>query len=204
MLLDMSKHVIVRLTEEQRSRLLGLIHTGEAPARTQTRARILLKADAAGPDPWPDERIADALDVSRMTVQRVRQQFAAEGLDATLHRKRPTGRQYRSQGQAQTDEAVAGACLCSKGTVGNVRRRFIAEGLDAALKDKPLPGAKPKITGEVEAHLITLCCSDPPQGEARWTLRLLADRLVELGLLESITPAAIHGRLKKTNLSLGR
>ena len=155
MLLDMSKHVIVRLTEEQRSRLLGLIHTGEAPARTQTRARILLHTD-------------------------------------------------RSQGQAQTDEAVAGASLCSKGTVGNVRRRFIAEGLDAALKDKPLPGAKPKITGEVEAHLITLCCSDPPQGEARWTLRLLADRLVEMGLLESITPAAIHGRLKKTNLSLGR
>ena len=155
MLLDMSKHVIVRLTEEQRSRLLGLIHTGEAPARTQTRARILLHTD-------------------------------------------------RSQGQAQTDEAVAGACLCSKGTVGNVRRRFIAEGLDAALKDKPLPGAKPKITGEVEAHLITLCCSDPPQGEARWTLRLLADRLVEMGLLESITPAAVHGRLKKTNLSLGR
>ena len=151
MLLDMSKHVTVRLTEEQRSRLLGLIHAGDAPARTQTRARVLLHTD-------------------------------------------------RNQGLAQTDEAVAASCLCSKCTVGNVRRRFIAEGLDAALKDKPLPGAKPKITGAVEAHLVTLCCSDPPQGQARWTLRLLADRLVELGLLESITPAAVHGRLKKTNL----
>jgi len=100
----------------------------------------------------------------------------------------------RSQGQAHPDEAVA-ACLCSKGNV----RRFAAEGLDAALTDRPLPGAKPKITGEVEAHLVTLACSDPPQGEARWTLRLPADRLVSLGLLDSITPAAVHGRLKKTN-----
>ena len=150
----MSKHVTVQLTEEQRSRLLGLIHAGDAPARTQTRARILLHTD-------------------------------------------------RSQGQAHKDEAVAAACLCSKGTVGNIRRRFAAEGLDAALTDRPLPGAKPKITGEVEAHLVTLACSDPPQGEARWTLRRLADRLVALGLLESITPAAVHGRLKKTSLSPG-
>jgi len=151
----MSKHVTVRLTQEQRSHLRGLIHAGDSPARTQTRARILLHTD-------------------------------------------------RSQGQAQTDQAVAAACLCSQGTVGNVRRRFATEGLDAALTDRPLPGAKPKITGEVEAHLVTLACSDPPLGEARWTLRLLADRLVCLGLLESITPAAVHGRLKKTNSSPGR
>ena len=155
MLLDMSKHVTVQLTEEQRSRLLGLIHAGDAPARTQTRARVLLHTD-------------------------------------------------RSQGQLHKDEAVAAACLCSKGTVGNIRRRFAAEGLDAALKDRPLPGAKPKITGAVEAHLVSLACSDPPAGEARWTLRLLADRLVALGLLDSITPAAVHGRLKKTNSSPGR
>ena len=155
MLLGMSKHVTVQLTEEQRAHLHGVIRAGSAPARTQTRARLLLHTD-------------------------------------------------RSQGQALPDAAVAAAVLCSQGTVGNVRRRFAAEGLEAALRDRPLPGAKPKITGAVEAHLITLCCSDPPEGAARWTLRLLADRLVELGLLESITPAAVHGRLKKTNSSLGR
>lgn len=110
----------------------------------------------------------------------------------------------RSSGQALTDEAVAAACLCNKNTVGNVRRRCVAAGLNAALRDKPLPGAKPKITGDIEAQLITLACSDPPPGQARWTLKLLAGRLVELGLLKSITAAAVHGRLKKMNLSPGR
>jgi len=63
----------------------------------QRRAHILLKTDADGADAWTDERIAEALDTTRMTVSRVRPQFVAEGLDATLHRKRPTGRQYRNE-----------------------------------------------------------------------------------------------------------
>lgn len=87
-----------------------MVGTGEHPALTTRRARILLKADADGPDAWTDEPIAEALDTNRMTVVRVRQQFAAEGLDVTLHRKKPAGRQYRKLDGAQEAQLVAIAC----------------------------------------------------------------------------------------------
>jgi putative transposase len=99
--------------------------------------------------------------------------------------------------------AIVRALMCSPGTVCNVRHRYLSGGLRAALYDKPRPGGKPKITGEVEAHLIALACSDPPAGRARWTLRLLADRLVELELIESISHVAVGEVLKKTNSSPG-
>ena len=147
--------VVVRLTADQRRTLEQVVHTGTHPAHATRRARILLKADAAGPDAWPDERIADALDTTRMTVMRVRQQFAADGLDATLHRKRPTGRQYR------------------------------------------------KLDGQQEAKLVALACSEAPDGRARWTMRLLADKLVELEVVESIDPATVWRTLKKMRSSRG-
>jgi len=62
----------------------------------------------------------------------------------------------------------------------------------------------PKITGDIEAKLITLACSDPPEGRGRWTLRLLADTMVQLGYIESITNVAVYHRLKKTRLNHGR
>src|SRR5688500_11338120 len=99
--------VVVRLTTDQRQTLEKLVHTGEQPAHLTRRARILLKADADGPDGWPDERIADALDVCRMTVARVRQQFAADGLDATLHKRKAAGRQYRKLDGEQEARLVA-------------------------------------------------------------------------------------------------
>jgi len=89
------RKVVVRLTPEQRLTLEQFVHTGTRPAALRRRAHILLKADADGLGAWPDGRIAEALDTTRMTVSRVRQQFARQGLDSTLHRKRPTGRQYR-------------------------------------------------------------------------------------------------------------
>ena len=146
---------VVRLTPDERQLLTELATTGKRAAAAITRARILLKADAAGPDSWPDERIAEALDVSRMTVQRVRRQFAREGLDATLHRKKPTGRQYR------------------------------------------------KLDGAQEARLVAIACSEPPAGRARWTMRLLADRLVELEVVASIDPATVCRTLQKTASSRG-
>ena len=85
-----------------------------------------------------------------------------------------------------------------------MKRRYQKGGLEHGLYDRPRPGAKPKIDGEVEAHLIALVCSDPPEGQVRWTLRLLADKLVELELVESISHVAIGDALKKTNLSLGK
>lgn len=150
-----AKKVVVRLTADQRQALVGLIHGGIHSAHTLNRARILLKTDADGPDAWTDQRIAQALDIHRMTVARVRRQFAEEGLDATLHKKKPTGRQYR------------------------------------------------KLDGEQEARLVRLACSEPPPGHARWTLRLLADKLVELHVVDSIHPSTVCRTLKKTISSPG-
>jgi transposase len=150
-----SHKVAIRLTDSQRQILERYIKTGTHPSRLRIRAQILLKADEAGPDAWTDEQIAEHLETSRMTVQRVRQQFAAEGLDATLHRKKPTGRQYR------------------------------------------------KLDGQQEARLIAVACSPAPEGRARWTMKLLADRLVEMEVVESIDAATIWRTLKKTNSSRG-
>lgn len=110
----------------------------------------------------------------------------------------------RSQGKKRTIEEVVEAAMVSQGTVSNTKKRYFTGGLQAALYDKPRPGAKPKITGEVEAHLIALVCSEPPEDRERWTLRLLADELVALELVESISHVAVRDVLKKTNLSLGK
>ena len=110
----------------------------------------------------------------------------------------------RSQGHKMKLNEVADTMLTSIGTVSNVKRRYLKGGLERGLRDRPRPGAKPKIDGEVEAHLIALVCSDPPKGRVRWTLRLLADKLVELELVETISHVAIGDALKKTNLSLGK
>jgi len=104
-----------------------------------------------------------------------------------------------SQGKHWTDEAIAAALLCSQKTVVNVRQRYVEAGLEAALYDKPRPGQPPKLTGEVEAHLTLLACSDPPEGYGRWTMRLLADKLVELEIVEEISHVAVWERLKKMN-----
>ena len=110
----------------------------------------------------------------------------------------------RSQGEKRKLQEVADAMLTSMGTISNVKRRYLVGGLEHGLYERLRPGAVPKITGEVEAHLIALVCSDPPEGQARWTLRLLADKLVELELVETISHVAVGNVLKKTNLSLGR
>jgi transposase len=109
----------------------------------------------------------------------------------------------QSSGEHRTDRQIAEAVRVCPLTVSRVRHRFLEEGLDVALTEKPRPGHPPKITGEVEAQLITLACSDPPEGQARWTLRLLADRLVELECVSSLSHVAVGNALKKTNSSLG-
>ena len=110
----------------------------------------------------------------------------------------------RSQGEKRKLQDIADTMLTSIGTVSNVKRRYLKGDLDHGLYDRPRPGAKPKIDGEVEAHLIALVCSDPPTGYERWTLRLLADKLVELELVESLSHVAVRDALKKTNSSLGK
>ena len=84
-------------------------------------------------------------------------------------------------------------------TIERVRKRFVEEGLEAALKYRPGGGRKRKLDGEVEAHLIALRCSEAPKGKARWTLRLLADRMVELNYVEQLSHESVRQVLKKTN-----
>lgn len=110
----------------------------------------------------------------------------------------------RSQGEKRTIAQVMEAAMVSQGTVSNLKKRYFDDGLDRALNELPRPGAKPKIDGEVEAHLVALACSDPPEGYDHWTLRLLADRLVSLEVIDSISHVAVGDALKKMNLSPGR
>jgi hypothetical protein len=106
---------------------------------------------------------------------------------------------------AYTDLAIADALGMHVNTVARVRRRFVLEGEAPALGRKPrlAPPVPPKIDGRVEAHLIAICCSDPPQGRARWTLTLLAAELKARRLVTSISAEAVRGALKKTSCSLG-
>lgn len=108
-----------------------------------------------------------------------------------------------SQKKQKRTEEIASALMCSLPTITNIRKKFVEGGLENALYDKPRPGAIPKITGEIEAQLTLLACSTPPEGRSRWTLQLLADKLVELKLVDSISDVAVMHRLKKMNLSLG-
>jgi transposase len=147
---------VVRLTAGHRRLLEQMVSSGKHPARVLTRARVLLKADAGTGGPgWEDAAIAEALDCGERTVARVRQKYAAGGLDAALYAKKPTGRQYR------------------------------------------------KLDGKQEAKLVALACSPAPDGRGRWTMKLLADRLVELQVVEGIDPATVWRTLKKILSSRG-
>jgi transposase len=95
-----------------------------------------------------------------------------------------------------TYSAIAGVLNTTSEGVGVICHKYVEEGLHWALYDKPRPGATPKITGEVEAKLVPLACSDPPAGRKRWTLRLLAEQMVELGYIDSISNVAVYKRLK--------
>ena len=102
---------------------------------------------------------------------------------------------------SQTDEQIAQALGISTSTVARVRGRFVQEGLSSALNEKPRPGQPSKLTGKQEAKLIAIACSTPPEGYARWSLRLLADKVVELNIIDSISYKTVGEVLKKVNSS---
>jgi transposase len=110
----------------------------------------------------------------------------------------------RNQEGWKTQEQIAESVGVSPVTVCRICRRFVREGSQGALRERPRPGQAPKITGEVEAHLIAIACSKPPDGKARWTLRILTDELIRLEMVEDISHVAVHKTLKKTKLSPGR
>ena len=102
-------------------------------------------------------------------------------------------------------DQVAKAFHIKPVTITRLRQRFVEEGLDAAVNGKlSHHGRQRKLDGEVEAHLVALVCSPPPEGASRWTLNLLKDRMIELEYIESIGRSTIHEGLKKLNLSLGK
>jgi transposase len=96
-----------------------------------------------------------------------------------------------------TDRAIAAALHVHPATVERTRRRGVEGGPEAALSDKPRPGGRPKLDGKQAAHLVALACSAPPEGRARWTMQLLADRLVELALVDAISDETVRRTLKK-------
>ena len=153
----MPKKYIVDLSEEERQSLLKLTTTGKHAAYKINHARILLKADINQSDGgWSDEAIASALDISTSTIERVRQRFVEEGIDAALSYRQGRGRKQR------------------------------------------------RLDGKQEAHLLAIACSQAPQGRERWTLRMLADKMVELNHVESLSHETVRQTLKKMKSNLGK
>ena len=142
----MTKIYHVTLTDDQRTELLQLIHSGEHSARQINRARLLLLAD-----------------------------------------------------EGRTDREIAASLHTSVSTVERTRRRFVMEGLHQALRERPRPGGRirKKLDEKGLAVLETLARSKPPQGRKCWTMQLLADRLVELKVVESISDETVRKELKK-------
>lgn len=106
--------------------------------------------------------------------------------------------------EGKTEAEIVSALGVSAVTVERLRKRCAEEGVEAALVDRPRPGAKLKLDERQRARLIAEVCSSPGNGHARWTLKLLANRVVELGLAESISPETIRAYLKKTISSPGK
>ena len=103
-----------------------------------------------------------------------------------------------------TVSEIANAYRTTPTTVQTVRASYCKKGLEATItrKKRETPPIPAKVTGEVEAHIIALACGQPPEGYSKWTLRLLANKTVELGYIESISHVTVSNILKKTNLSL--
>jgi hypothetical protein len=150
----MNKKYVVKLTKDERKRLRKLISAGTAPARMLNRARILLKTDLG----------------------------------------------EHSEGRVLTDREIAGMLETTTATVQRVRERFCTQGLDAAL-ERSVPDRlyKRSLDGRAEARLIALACSEAPGGRDRWSMRLLADKAVELGIVESVSHETVRKTLKKTS-----
>jgi transposase len=119
-------------------------------------------------------------------------------------RTRARARSLLHAAEGATDEAIAAAVRVGSATVERVRQRFVEGGLDWALRERPRPGGQRKLDGTQEAFLIATACSTPPDGRPRWTMQLLADELVALLVVESISDETVRRTLKKTFSSPGR
>lgn len=105
--------------------------------------------------------------------------------------------------EGDKDEVIAEKARVHRTTVEYLRKRFVEEGLEAALSERPRPGKTPLLDGKQEAYLVALACSTAPNGRAKWTMQLLADRMVELEVVESISDETVRRTLKKGISSRG-
>jgi hypothetical protein len=103
-----------------------------------------------------------------------------------------------------TDKQIIAALGTSNSNIQRTRMSFLENGLDGCLKDKPRSGRKPSITGDIQAQITVIACSDPPEGRNGWTLQLIADEVVRKGIRKTISRVAVFECLKKTNLSPGK
>jgi transposase len=130
-------------------------------------------------------------------------------LDALLQKGKTSARTLRRAqtlllaADGWTDAAIAQALHLGHATVERTRQRFVEEGFQAALTEKPRPGRDRKLDGKQEAFLVALACSPAPEGRAKWSMQLLADRMVTLGLVETLSDETVRRRLKETNCSPG-
>jgi transposase len=148
---------IVKLSTEEREKLLALLKKGKTKTSVLTHARILLAADTEG-----------------------------------------SGKPYK------TDEQISKELLIGYKTVKRIRKRFVEEGYEASLNRRKHSATRTKkFDGEQEARLIALACTPAPTGRVRWTLKLLAQRVVELNIVETVSATTVGRVLKKTNLNRG-
>lgn len=150
----MAKKYRVTLSSQERAELEALISTGKAAAKKLAHARVLLQVDES------------------------------------------------EQGPARADQETAAALNLSVRTIERVRQRFVEQGVEAALVPAPSKRIyQHKFDGAAEARVMAVACSQPPEGKARWTLRLLADRVVELGIVDHASHETVRQVLKKTRSS---
>jgi len=109
-----------------------------------------------------------------------------------------------ADGPGWTDEETAAAFKCNRNTVHNVRRRFVLQGIESALerKKQEKPSRERILDGEKEARLVAIACSKAPEGRAKWTLRMLADEVVALEIVDTVSAQTVRRTLKKTSLNL--
>ena len=103
--------------------------------------------------------------------------------------------------EGKNDTQIIQGLKVARNTIRQIRLRFVQEGLEAAINERLRPGAPKKFSGRQKAKITAIACSEPPQGRVRWTLRLIADRIVELEMVDSISHQTVKNILKKTNLS---
>lgn len=131
-------------------------------------------------------------------------------LNAVVNRGRSSARTIKRAlvllraDEGLTDGRIASMFSVSRRTVVRTRKRFCEEGLESALVERPRTGQKRKLDERGEAHLVAIACSDPPEGHTHWTLKLLAERMVELDIVDSIARETVRKTLKKTNCARGR